>query len=118
MKVYLFDYDKDCPDYTFTKEIIQKELCQESSMDDADICLYNTGVYISKHNARILEADLAKPISKNKKIFIVKPFGTSYLPLYFRRLGLNSIELLYSQISAVLKDEEPDSSKILFNRYC
>lgn len=118
MNVYLFDNDKDCPDYIFTKEVVINEGHNLVPLIESDLCFFNAGVYISGHNAKQLEVKLDEAISLNKEILIIKPYGTSYLPLYFRRMHLKSVELLYSQISAILRRECPDSSKLYLNRYC
>lgn len=117
-KIYLCDIDKDCPDYIFTKEIIEDKNNLLVNLEDAELCIFNAGVFISKHNATEFKRNLTLAIEKGKEIVVTKPYGTSYMPLYIRRLNLKAIELLYSQINAIIQGIEPDSEKILFKRYC
>lgn len=116
-KIYICDIDEKCPDYLFTKEVVQSQGYSLSSLETADLCLFNAGVYISGHNAGKLEKELRKAVGEKKHVVIVKPYGTSYMPLYFRRLKLEGIELLKSQIMAVLDGLIPNSDKLLCNRY-
>ena len=118
MDIYLCDVDKECPDYIFATAVIENAGSRLVGYQDADICLFTAGTYLSSHNAAPMEKELEKVISAGKQVIIIKPYGTSYMPLYFRRLGLEGIELLASQISAVATGETPDGSKIRFNRYC
>ncbi|MDY4610562.1 MAG: hypothetical protein SPD11_08130 [Sphaerochaetaceae bacterium] len=117
-KIYICDVDVKCPDYIFTKEVVRNCGGLLSSLEDADLCLFNAGVYISRHSAKEMEKWLRRAIDREKQIIIIKPYGTSYMPLYFRRLKLEGIELLKSQIEAVLEGVLPDFSKLLLNRYC
>ena len=118
LNVYLCDVDTECPDYLFAKSVVDKMGGKLVGYKDADICLFTAGTYLSSHNAALMENELNDVLSQKKHVIVIKPYGTSYLPLYFRRLGLESIELLSSQISAVVAGCNPDKSKIRFNRYC
>ena len=115
--IYICDVEKSNPDYIFTEEVVVNHGDSLSVLDSAEICLFNAGVYISGHNAKKFEELLQKATHLNKQVFVLKPYGTSYMPLYFRRLSLPGIELLRSQIEAVLEDREPDEAYLTCNRY-
>ncbi len=117
-KVYLCDLDKDNLDYIFTKKVIEENGFLLSSLEDADICLFNAGVFLSKHNAVPMEEELYRAKQEKKKIIVIKPYGTSYLPLAFRKLKLSGIELLATHIEAALKDKPLNEADLLLNRYC
>lgn len=117
-RVYIVDVDLECPDYKFVKDVVAREGHEITSLENADLCFFTAGTYLSQHNASLIEGLLNDAKKNGKRIVIVKPYGTSYMPLYFRQMHLMGIELLKSQIAAVLRDKAPSESAIVFNRYC
>ena len=80
MDIYLCDVDKECPDYIFAKAVIENAGSRLVGYQDADICLFTAGTYLSSHNAAPMEKELEKVISAGKQVIIIKPYGTSYMP--------------------------------------
>ncbi len=116
-KIYVPSIDTSCPDYLFVMNVLSSAGVRIVDMEACDLCLFTAGTYLSKHNAKAIENEIRTAMGLGKRIVVVKPYGTAYMPLYFRKLKLVGIECLKSQILEIVSDIPIDQSEILFSRY-
>ena len=85
-RVYVSSVDATCPDYRFVCDVVSQTDHQMTNLEQCDVCFFTAGTYLSGHNAPPMQAEIQEALRLQKRIVVVKPYVTHYMPLYFRRL--------------------------------
>lgn len=88
LHIFLNNTDVNCPDYIFIKTILETykdKITVVDEMVENGISMFTSGTFILRKNTAGVLSNLELAVDKNNKIVMIKPHGTSYLPMQMRK---------------------------------